>query len=146
MPKNFPPFTLHVMRALAVVEDKHASMLENSIAALYKGMWVSNKSIHEPAVFGAILSEVLGEERAKEVVEDRQLLMEKSQSTKPEAKAKLQKNTDMAFEEGAFGLPWFVATNAQGEVDRFWGFDHMGLMVEHLGLDGGDLKELRAML
>ncbi|THX17918.1 putative 2-hydroxychromene-2-carboxylate isomerase [Aureobasidium pullulans] len=137
MPKNFPPFTLHVMRALAVVEDKHASMLENSIAALYKGMWVDNKSIHEPAVFGAILSEVLGEERAKEVVED---------STKPEAKAKLQKNTDMAFEEGAFGLPWFVATNAQGEVDRFWGFDHMGLMVEHLGLDGGDLKELRAML
>ncbi|THW92304.1 putative 2-hydroxychromene-2-carboxylate isomerase [Aureobasidium pullulans] len=137
MPKNFPPFTLHVMRALAVVEDKHASMLENSIAALYKGMWVDNKSIHEPAVFGAILSEVLGEEKARRVVED---------STKPEAKAKLQKNTDMAFEEGAFGLPWFVATNAQGEVDRFWGFDHMGLMVEHLGLDGGDLKELRAML
>ncbi|THY22586.1 putative 2-hydroxychromene-2-carboxylate isomerase [Aureobasidium pullulans] len=137
MPKNFPPFTLHVMRALAVVEDKHASMLENSIAALYKGMWVDDKSIHEPAVFGAILSEVLGEEKARRVVED---------STKPEAKAKLQKNTDMAFEEGAFGLPWFVATNAQGEVDRFWGFDHMGLMVEHLGLDGGDLKELRAML
>ncbi|TIA06225.1 putative 2-hydroxychromene-2-carboxylate isomerase [Aureobasidium pullulans] len=137
MPKDFPPFTLHVMRALAVVEDKHASMLENSIAALYKGMWVDNKSIHEPAVFGAILSEVLGEEKARRVVED---------STKPEAKAKLQKNTDMAFEEGAFGLPWFVATNAQGEVDRFWGFDHMGLMVEHLGLDGGDLKELRAML
>lgn len=70
MPKNFPPFTLHVMRALAVVEDKHASMLENSIAALYKGMWVDNKSIHEPAVFGAILSEVLGEEKARRVVED----------------------------------------------------------------------------
>ncbi|THY11673.1 putative 2-hydroxychromene-2-carboxylate isomerase [Aureobasidium pullulans] len=145
MPKNFPPFTLHVMRALAVVEDKHASKLQESIAALYKGMWVDNKSIHEPAVFGAILSEVLGEEKARRVVEDA-IADEETQSTKPEAKAKLQKNTDMAFEEGAFGLPWFVATNAEGEVDRFWGFDHMGLMVEHLGLDGGELKELRAML
>lgn len=68
------------------------------------------------------------------------------QSTKPEAKAKLQANTDLAFKEGAFGLPWFVATNKEGVTERYWGFDHLGMVVEHLGLDRSEAKELKAML
>ena len=55
----------------------------------------------------------------------------------------MQRNTDRALEEGAFGLPWFVATNAKGETEGFWGFDHLGLVIEHLGLErGGELKAL----
>merc|ERR1712070_1322164 len=38
-------------------------------------------------------------------------------------------------EEGAFGLPWFVATDAQGRKEGFWGFDHLGQVVDHLGLE-----------
>ncbi|CAD0081600.1 unnamed protein product [Aureobasidium vineae] len=137
MPKDFPPMTLHVMRALAVVEQQQPEKLQDSIAVLYKGMWVDGKTVHKPEVFEAVLAEVLGKEGAKSVVE---------QSTKPEAKAKLQANTDLAFKEGAFGLPWFVATNKEGVTEKYWGFDHLGQVVEHLGLDRGQAKELRAML
>ncbi|KAG9563263.1 putative 2-hydroxychromene-2-carboxylate isomerase, partial [Aureobasidium melanogenum] len=137
MPKDFPPMTLHVMRALAVVEQHQPDKLVDSIAALYKGMWVDGKTTHKPEVFEAVLAEVLGNEGAKNVVE---------QSTKPEAKAKLQANTDLAFKEGAFGLPWFVATNKEGVTEKYWGFDHLGMVVEHLGLDRSEAKELRAML
>lgn len=61
-----------------------------------------------------------------------------------EVKGRLQENTDLAIKEGAFGLPWFVATNAQGQTERFWGFDHLGQVIEHLGLERGN--GLRAML
>lgn len=50
------------------------------------------------------------------------------------------------MKEGAFGLPWFVATNTRGETDRFWGIDHLGMVVEQLGLDRGQEPGLRAML
>jgi 2-hydroxychromene-2-carboxylate isomerase len=70
MPKGFPPFTLHVMRALAVVETSQPEKLEASIAALYKAMWVDAKPIHEPAVFEAVLGDVLGKEGAKRVVDE----------------------------------------------------------------------------
>jgi 2-hydroxychromene-2-carboxylate isomerase len=70
MPKGFPPFTLHVMRALAIVESSHPSKLPDSIAALYKAMWVDGKSTHEPAVFESVLAEVLGKEDAKRVVDE----------------------------------------------------------------------------
>ncbi|KAI4754021.1 putative 2-hydroxychromene-2-carboxylate isomerase [Aureobasidium sp. EXF-3400] len=134
MPKGFPPFTLHVMRALAVVEASQPDRLSESIAALYKAMWVDTKPIAEPAVFESVLAEVLGKEGAKTIVEQ------------PEAKAKLQANTDLAFKEGAFGLPWFVATNKEGVTEKYWGFDHLGMVVEHLGLDRGQAPELKAML
>ncbi|KAI5196491.1 putative 2-hydroxychromene-2-carboxylate isomerase [Aureobasidium subglaciale] len=137
-PEDFPPFTLHVMRALAVVEEKHTpGKLTESIAALYKGMWVDGEKIHDPAVFEEILGQVLGKDEAKIVVEE---------STKKEAKDKLTANTDLAFKEGAFGLPWFLATNKEGVTEKYWGFDHLGQVIEHLGLDRGEAKELRAML
>lgn len=50
-------------------------------------------------------------------------------------------NTALAVEQGAFGLPYFVATDAQGRSEGFWGFEHLALVAEHLGVE----KE-RAML
>jgi len=47
----------------------------------------------------------------------------------------LAANTDQAMADGAFGLPWFVATNANGVTKGYWGFDHIGQLVDHLGLD-----------
>lgn len=78
----------------------------------------------------------------------------------------MQSNTELALEEGAFGLPWFVgelcpllassdsadvivssvATNDRGQTERYWGFDHLGQVMMHLGLDKGQVKELRSML
>jgi hypothetical protein len=49
-------------------------------------------------------------------------------------KATLLKNTDDAFAVGAFGLPWFVCTNAKGETEGFWGVDHFGQVARFLDL------------
>jgi 2-hydroxychromene-2-carboxylate isomerase len=51
------------------------------------------------------------------------------------AKEKLEANTALAMQEGAFGLPWFVATNVDGEKEAFFGFDHLGHVVDFLGLE-----------
>lgn len=50
-------------------------------------------------------------------------------------KALLLKNGDDALGEGAFGLPWWVATNEDGAKESFWGFDHTKQVIRHLGLD-----------
>jgi hypothetical protein len=49
-------------------------------------------------------------------------------------KTVLLENTDKAFADGAFGLPWLVCTNASGDVEGFWGVDHLGQAIEFLGL------------
>jgi 2-hydroxychromene-2-carboxylate isomerase len=43
-----------------------------------------------------------------------------------EGKELLGKNTDRALADGAFGLPWFVATDREGKTETFWGVDHLG--------------------
>jgi 2-hydroxychromene-2-carboxylate isomerase len=52
-----------------------------------------------------------------------------------EGKEVLAKNTDKALADGAFGLPWIVATNGKTETEMFWGVDHLGQVTEHLGLE-----------
>ncbi len=52
-----------------------------------------------------------------------------------EGKEVLAKNTDQALADGAFGLPYFVATNAKGETESFWGIDHLAQVTEHLNLE-----------
>ena len=68
------------------------------------------------------------------------------QSTTPEVKQLLIQNTDRAFDEGAFGLPWLTCTNAEGKTEGFWGVDHFGQAIVFLGLDKGTNKGWRAVL
>lgn len=58
-------------------------------------------------------------------------------STTLEIKTALTANTDAAFDTGAFGLPWMVCTDSQGKTEGFWGVDHLGQVVQFLGLDKG---------
>lgn len=64
--------------------------------------------------------------------------------SQPDVKALLMSNTDRAFKEGAFGLPWFVCTDTNGQTEGFWGVDHLGQVADFLGLDrrGGGFKAL----
>jgi hypothetical protein len=62
-------------------------------------------------------------------------------------KSILQKNTDEAFESGAFGLPWMVATNgSSGRVEAFWGVDHIGQVLQFLGIEKPVQPGWRAVL
>ena len=136
-PKPFPQPTLNTQRALCAIEMSHPDKLSDCFAALYQAFWVEGQTIGKPEVISPVLVKVLGDSDAKKI-------MEKMSS--PEAKKKLSENSDYAMAEGAFGLPWFVATNEKGDKEAFWGVDHMGQVVEHLGLERKDEPGLRAML
>ncbi|KAK4546119.1 hypothetical protein LTR36_002256 [Oleoguttula mirabilis] len=125
-PEPFPQLTLHTMRALCAVCLLCPDRLTDCFSALYEAFWIERATISKPDVFGPVLADVLGEALAKQVLE---------KAGSAEAKKLLSGNTELALEEGAFGLPWFAATNAQGEKAGFWGFDHLGQVVEHLGLE-----------
>lgn len=135
-PEPFPQLTLHTMRAMCAVSLLCPDRLTDCFDALYAAFWIERQTISKPEVFGPVLAKVLGEAQAKKVLES---------AGGAEAKKLLSDNTELAVNEGAFGLPWFVATNAQGEKAGFWGFDHLGQVLEHLGLErNGD--GYRAML
>lgn len=63
-----------------------------------------------------------------------------------EVKKKLMENTELAFKKGAFGLPWFVATNEEGKTEGFWGVDHMGQLCDFLGLERPGGRGWKALL
>ena len=69
-------------------------------------------------------------------------VLTQEQAGSAENKDLLQKNTTQAIQDGAFGLPFFVATNAQGKKEVFWGFDRIGLVQEFLGLEVQDRASL----
>lgn len=135
-PSPFPQPTLNTQRALCAVQLMYPEKLNECFSALYEAFWIERKTIGKPEVFGPVLQKVLGEEATKKVLEN---------LGSAETKKLLKDNSDLAMSEGAFGMPWFVATNAKGEKESFWGVDHMGLVADHLGLNRQD-QGFRAML
>ena len=144
-PPGFPPVTIHVQRALCAVEIAQPANLADCYDALYQSFWVEgNGNIGKPQGFGPILERVLGKDGAAEIMQ---------QATSPEAKKRLIDNSDRAFQSGAFGAPWWECTNEEGEQEWFWGVDHMGQVIDFLGLDResdtqrtGGKSGMRAML
>lgn len=135
-PEPFPQPTINTQRALCVIEADYPDKLGDCFAALYKAFWEERQTIGKVDVIGPVLAKVLGEAETKKV-------MDKIGS--PEAKKALKDNSDVSMAEGAFGLPWWVATNVKGEKEAFWGFDHLGQVIDHLGLERSE-QGLRAML
>ncbi|KAL2416421.1 hypothetical protein ABEF95_003127 [Exophiala dermatitidis] len=84
----------------------------------------------DPAFFGPILAKVLGQDVVAEILG--------KHISSPQVKKQLSANMDQAIADGAFGLPWFKCRNRRGEVEGFWGFDHLGQVVRFLGLDDDD--------
>jgi 2-hydroxychromene-2-carboxylate isomerase len=127
-PPNFPPMTLAVMRhlaALSEIDGRNQTRLLQALDALYEGFWVRHEETFKPEVFQPILQKVLGADDAARV----------SEAAGKEGKAALARNTEQAFNEKAFGLPWMVCTNSKGETESFWGVDHLGQVAAFLGLE-----------
>ncbi|PYH47403.1 putative 2-hydroxychromene-2-carboxylate isomerase [Aspergillus saccharolyticus JOP 1030-1] len=137
-PPNFPPRTLHTQRALSAVSQLAPDRLIAVQEAFYQNFWVEGDGrIAEPSCFVPVLERVLGKAVAERVVDAMQT---------PEIKALLTANTERAFTAGAFGVPWFECTNAQGETEGFFGVDHLGQVVDFLGLDRRLDQGFRAVL
>lgn len=136
-PTGFPKPTLHLQRFLTALDMTRPDLLTTALDALFAALWTepNEANLPDPKVFAPLLAKVLGEDIVGRCVE--------SMGT-AEVKKQLLKNTDQAFGDGAFGLPWFQCQNAEGEIEGFWGFDHLGQVVRFMGLDGD--KAVRALL
>lgn len=139
LPKPFPQSTVQTQRTLCYIEETQPGKLPEAIDALYKAFWVDGKTpIAKPDVITEALTPVFGKEGVQEIMKG---------STGDVAKAKLKDNTDKAIKNGAFGLPWFVATNEKGATEGFWGVDHIGQLMEFLGVElKGENGRYKAML
>ena len=125
-PPNYPNTpTAAVQRALLACSCLDPERYLKAVDAMYFEIWGKASGVQSPEVFHPILTKVLGEEMANEVV---------CQSSSEEMRELLRKNTDEALASGAPGMPWMVAVNSQGKEDHFWGFDHLGLVARHLGI------------
>ncbi|APA15612.1 hypothetical protein SS1G_09579 [Sclerotinia sclerotiorum 1980 UF-70] len=141
VPVGFPHNTLEIQSALCVLPflcDKNEAheVLCKCLDAFYNLYWVEEKEISAPGVLEDVLRRVIGEEMLELVL--REIL--------GKGRASLQVNTARAVEEGAFGLPWMVCTNSSGKTEGFWGVDHLGIMVDFLGLERMDTKAWKTLI
>ncbi|KAF1929652.1 HCCA isomerase/glutathione S-transferase kappa [Didymella exigua CBS 183.55] len=137
-PPGFPINTLPIQRALASLSISHPQSVESAISLFYENTWVQWSEPLKPENLQAILRTVVGsDEEANKIIE---------KTKTDEVKRVLSQNTEKAFKDGAFGLPYFVATNSKGETEGFWGVDHMGQLTDFLGLERPSGKGWKALL
>ncbi|CAJ2510679.1 Uu.00g063040.m01.CDS01 [Anthostomella pinea] len=122
-PPDFPPNTVHVMRVLCQIASQ--DQLAQTLARLFHALWVEHRAVASADVFAPVLREVLGPAEAERVLA----------AATTTGKATLKENTDRAFAAGAFGLPWMECTNSAGATEGFWGVDHLGQVLQFLGLE-----------
>lgn len=120
--------TLNIMRCLAALDvadgRSDQSRLIRTVDALYHDFWVDHSETNDTRLLRLLLNRILGSEEATKIT---------AAATK-DGKTSLLHNTDEAFAAGAFGLPWMVCTNGNGETESFWGVDHIGQVASFLGL------------
>jgi len=126
IPPGFPANTIKVQRVLTLIASLHPERLAGTLAAIYHASFVELKEVHTPEGLMPILEKIFGEEGTKEIL---------TKSTSDEVKKLLTDKTEEALAEGSFGLPWYAATNAKGEKECYWGFDHIAQVADHLGLE-----------
>ncbi|MCJ1431709.1 hypothetical protein MMC27_001064 [Xylographa pallens] len=126
VPPGWPQSSVAILRALAALSLLAPEKVGDVLAALCHASFACQQRVSTAEQFLPIFSEVLGKEMADAVA---------AQCTSEEAKKLLMVNTEKAIETGAFGLPWFVATDVAGKTECFWGFDHLAQVAAHLGLE-----------
>jgi 2-hydroxychromene-2-carboxylate isomerase len=136
LPPGFPPVTLPTMRALTALVDSHPHLVTPAFDALFRAMWVDHTPVWEKDGLRGVLATVLGSEAQAQAVLER--------TASKDIKDALLKRTTEAIDSGAFGLPWFVCTNAKGETQGLWGVDHLNIVAEFLDLpmEGRGLKAM----
>ncbi|KAL2117004.1 hypothetical protein VTJ04DRAFT_9172 [Mycothermus thermophilus] len=132
-PADFPAPTLPLQRALSVLADEDAAAggdqgqtkLVKALDEFYARHWGRGEAVHKPEVMKEVLAGLFGEVEAERVLA----------ALPTRGKQLLIANTDAAFADGGFGLPWMVCTNAAGETEGFFGVDHLGRVAQFLGLE-----------
>lgn len=136
-PPGFPPNTIIAQRALVAIHLKSPDKLTKAMDALFEAMWTQHANVQDAGTVVEILEKAIGRQ-------DAEAAMKGVQET--EVKKQLSTNTNLSFEDGAFGLPWFRCTNSKGETEGLWGVDHLGQVVDFLGLERPGDRGWRALL
>lgn len=146
LPKFFPINSLLNQRALCWIKANRPEKLEDTFAALYRGMW-------QPAPGETGLNVGKAEDLLKALTKDGLWSKEEAEgiiaaAQTPEVKALLNANTEKAVKLGAYGAPWFWVTNAEGKSEPFFGSDRFHYMWDFLDVPHMDhtLKEAGAKL
>lgn len=128
VPNPFPQPTVTTQRTLCHIEEAYGQeKLSQALDALFRAFWVDGKTpIGKAEVIAEALEPVFGKAGVQKVMDG---------GKGDVAKARLKSNTERVVKEGAFGLPWFQATNEEGKTEGFWGVDHVGQMLEFLGME-----------
>jgi hypothetical protein len=73
LPPNFPPLTLNIMRALAVLRqmDGNQDRMVRAIDLLFAEYWVRHTPTYQPDVLHTLLEKLLGQEDAGKGMWDR---------------------------------------------------------------------------
>lgn len=128
-PQPFPQPTTNTQRALChIYKTKSQTELIKACDALFKAFWENGTTpINDVKHIGeALKTTTFSDAEVEEILEG---------IKSEEAKKTLRRNSEEAFQAGAFGLPWYVATNEKGETQSFWGVDSVGKVLEHLGVE-----------
>lgn len=119
------------------------ALLTRALDAFYDAYWVRGRVITDGDVIADVLGAVLG---GSSGAKDEEAATRVLEAAGGEGKRLLLRNTERAFAEGAFGLPWMVCESDGGAREGFWGCDHLGCVVDFLGLGRPGAASWRAML
>ena len=131
-----------IQQHFAVLSIIAPEKVEPAVKAMYTQFFVDLETVAETADFMPSFEKVVGKNIAAEV----------SKKAGSIGKDMLAKNTEQAIDDEAFGLPWILgmyklivyekwcltevqATNSDGKAVGFWGVDHLGQVLDHLGLE-----------
>ena len=115
-PAVFPQNPLTALRALIMLPQ---DALQRASEECFSIMFERAGSLEDPAAVADAL--------ARAGVNAEQAL---AAAATEEAKLKLRAVTDAAVELGAFGVPTFFVQPPQGELEMFWGNDHLAFALQ----------------
>ncbi|KAH8809209.1 glutathione S-transferase [Xylogone sp. PMI_703] len=122
-PKEFPILSLFAVRVATYIKDHYPpNKFEETFPALASGYWSKGFNVAKPEGIISALEGIFPEDEIKDI-------MQKALS--PENKKRV---IDLTMSAGAFGAPWIIAVNSDGERRDWFGNDRWDQVFYHLGV------------
>lgn len=115
--------SLQAVRVATYVKDHYPpSKFEATFPAFSSGYWSKGINISTPQGIAEALKDVFPADEIQEIMKN---------SLSPENKKRV---VDQTMGAGAFGAPWLVGVNADGERRDWFGNDRWDQVLAHLGV------------
>ncbi|EMF12234.1 DSBA family oxidoreductase [Sphaerulina musiva SO2202] len=136
-PPFFPIMSILPMRAMLVAKDQcEYDRYEDAFGGLWEALWGiggENRDVSRVDVLAEVLRKYFGEGEVE-------LIMKGAVDAK--YKKLLVDETARLVDQGAFGAPWLLVTNADGREESFFGSDRWHFIYQFLGVPFQDITIL----